>query len=136
MIDTMSDGASPKRKDPVRIAIQARALPHVQNVLVHVAKDRINPPLNSREERMAFRSEIEGSLSEDKLAALKQGDETVLAGILGDHLSEQEQMLLALAYYNHADIDVDVYVRVGLIERLTDVEHGQTHADKDRGPIH
>ncbi|MGB3247228.1 MAG: MobV family relaxase [Sulfitobacter sp.] len=134
MIDTMGDGK--KRKDPVRIALETRTLPHVQNVLAHVAKDRINPPFNSREECMAFRAEIEGCLSEGELAALKQGDENVLADILGDHLPEQEQMLLALAYYNHAEIEVDSDVRIGLIERLADLEHGQKHTDRDRGPIH
>lgn len=136
MIDVLADNKSSKRKAPVRIAIESRALPRIQEVLAHVATDRTNPPLASQEERIAFKAEIEGALNENELIALRQGDESVLVDILGDHLSEQEQLLLALAYYDHADIEVGSDVRVGLIERLTDIEYGETHTHKDRGPIH
>lgn len=135
VIDTMANGKSPKRKDPVRVAIDTSALPRVRKVLAHVKKDGINPPLTEREERMAFRDELEGALNESELTALKLGDESVLIDILGDdHLSVKEQLQLALAYYDHADIDVGSDVRVGLIERLTDIEFSETH--KNRGPIH
>lgn len=128
-LDAMADGKVAKRKDPVRIAIEARALPHVQKALAHLTHDQINPPFGSRDERLAFRAEIEGSLSEDQLAALKQGDETVLEDVLGDHLSQQQQLSLALAYFDHGDVDVDAGVRLGIIERLVDAEYDQKHRD-------
>lgn len=64
--------------------------------------------------------EIEGSLSEDQLAALKQGDETVLADILGYRL--------ALTGFDHGGIEPDDGVRLDIISRLTDAEYDQTHA--------
>lgn len=128
-LDAMADGKVAKRKDPVRIAIEARALPYVQKALAHLAQDRVNPPFTSRDERLAFRAEIEGALSEDQLVALKQGDETVLEDVLGDHLSQQQQLSLALAYFDHADVDVDAGVRRGMIERLSDAEDGPTHQE-------
>lgn len=135
MLDAMALSPS-ERKDPVRIAIEARALPHVQKALAHLAEDRINPPFSSLEERLAFRAEIEGSLSEDQLAALKQGDETVLTDILGDRLSETEQLRLALAGFDHGGIEPDDGVRLDIIRRLADAEYDQTHAHKDGGPVH
>ena len=128
-LDAMADGKVAKRKDPVRIAIEARALPHVQKALAHLAQDQINLSFTSRDEQLAFRAEIEGSLSEDQLAALKRGDETVLQDVLGDHLSQQQQLSLALAYFDHGDVDVDAGVRRGIIERLVDAEYGQKHQD-------
>lgn len=128
-LDAMADGKVAKRKDPVRIAIEARALPYVQKALAQLAQDQINPPFSSQNERLAFRAEIEGSLSEDQLVALKRGDETVLEDVLGDQLSQQQQLSLALAYYDHGDVDVDAGVRRGIIERLADAEYGQKHQD-------
>lgn len=136
MLDAMASGTVSERKDPVRIALEARALPHIQKALAHLAEDRINPPFSSREERLALRAEIEGSLSEDQLAALKQGDETVLADILGDRLSETEQLRLALAGFDQGGIEPDDGVRLDIITRLTDAEYDQTHAHKDVGPVH
>mgnify|MGYP007004570385 CR=1 FL=1 len=128
-LDAMADGKVAKRKDPVRIAIEARALPYVQKAIAHLAQDRVNPPFTSREDRLAFQAEIEGTLSEEQLVALRQGDETVLEDVLGDHLSQQQQLSLALAYFDHGDVDVDADVRRGVIERLVDAEYGQKHQD-------
>ena len=36
---------------------------------------------------------------------------------------------LALAYFDHGDVDVDAGVRRGVIERLVDAEYGQKHQD-------
>lgn len=119
----------------MRIAIEARALPYVQKALAHLEQDRINPPFSSRDERLAFRAEIEGVLSDDQLVALKKGDESVLDGILGDDLSQQQQCRLALAYFDHGDVDVDAGIRLGIIERLSDIET-QGHVHGDRGPRH
>lgn len=134
-LNAMADGKVTKRKDPVRIAIEARALPYVQKALAHLEQDRINPPFSSRDERLAFRAEIEGVLSDDQLVALKKGDESVLDGILGDDLSQQQQCRLALAYFDHGDVDVDAGIRLGIIERLSDIET-QGHVHGDRGPRH
>lgn len=128
-LDAMADGKVAKRKDPVRIAIEARALPYVQKALAHLAQDRVNPPFTSREDRLAFQAEIEGTLSEEQLMALRQGDETVLEDVLGDHLSQQQQLSLALAYFDHAEVDVDAGVRHGIIERFSDAEDGLKHQE-------
>lgn len=128
-LDAMADGKVAKRKDPVRIAIEARALPYVQKALAHLAQDRVNPPFTSRDDRLAFQAEIEGALSDEQLVALRQGDETVLEDVLGDHLSQQQQLSLALAYFDHADVDVGAGIRRGMIERLFDAEDGPKHQE-------
>lgn len=135
-LDAMADGKVAKRKDPVRIAIEARALPYVQKALAHLAQDRVTPPFISRDERSAFRAEIESSLSEDELVALKQGDETVLEDVLGDRLTQQQQLSLALAYIDHSGIDVGSDVRNSLIERLVENELQEGPVHRERGPRH
>jgi len=60
---------------------------------------------------------------------IRQGDETVLEDVLGDHLSQQQQLSLALAYFDHGDVDVDAGVRRGMIERLSDAEDGPKHQE-------
>lgn len=89
----------------------------------------MNLPFTSRDDRLAFQAEIEGARSEEQLVALKQGNETVLEDVLGDRLSQQQQLSLALAYFDHVDVDVDAGVRRGIIERLSDAEDGHKHRD-------
>ena len=49
--------------------------------------------------------------------------------VLGDHLSQQQQLSLALAYFDHADVDVGAGIRRDMIERLSDAEDGPKHQD-------
>lgn len=129
-----------KRKDSTRVAIAKRSLPLVEKALAHFSADRTDDPFSTSAEQMRFRAEIETSLGKDELNALKQGREEVLTHILDDPLSEEDQLRMALAYYN-ADIDnIDRAVRLDVIERLTEIEFGrlkaERHSDTDRGPTH
>ena len=43
--------------------------------------------------------------------------------------AQKQQLSLALAYFDHGDVDVDAGVRRGMIERLSDVEDGPKHQE-------
>ena len=141
-LDTMLDAPEEalKRKDSTRVAIAPRSLPLVEKALARFSVDQISEPFSTSAEQMRFRAEIETSLDKDELIALKQGHEEVLTHILDDPLSEEDQLRLALAYYNTDINDIDGDVRRDVISRLTDIEYdrlkGESHSDTDRGPTH
>ena len=94
------------------------------------------PPLNSTAEREAFLDEIEDTLSDEDLAALRDGNSGVLASVLDGQLEEAEQLRLALAYYQQTDTEIPNYALRSVVDRLVDVEEPETHTHRDRGPIH
>ena len=112
------------------------ALPYTRLILERMREDRTAPPLNGTAEREAFLEEIEGTLSDDDLTALRDGNSTVLAPILGGQLEEDEQLRLALAYYQQTDVEIPNHALRSVVDRLVDVEDPETHTHKDRGPIH
>jgi hypothetical protein len=112
------------------------ALPYTRLVLERMCEDRMAPPLNSTAEQTAFLGEIEDALSDDDLAALRDGNSTVLAPILGGHLEEAEQLRLAFAYYQQTDAEIPNHALRSVVDRLVDVEDTETHAHRDSGLTH
>lgn len=63
------------------------------------------------------------------IAGSHGADETVLEDVLGDRLSQQQQLSLALAYFDHANVDVGAGISRGMIERVSDAEDGAKHQE-------
>jgi hypothetical protein len=136
-IDGMENGTIGERPDPTPVAIDVRPLPHVRKALDHTAKDRINPPFETETQRTAFRTEIESSLSDQQLNALRGGDAGVLANVTGGPLEDEEQLRLAIAYFQNADIEVPREVLLNTIEQLAELESKQIHkSGPDTGTTH
>ena len=112
------------------------ALPYTRLVLERMREDRTAPPLNGPAERRAFLDEIEDTLSDDDLTALRDGASTVLAPILGDQMEEADQLRLTLAYYQQTDAEIPNHALRSVVDRLADVEEPETHTHRDRGLIH
>lgn len=135
-LDAMAERQTTKQKDTARVEIETHPLPHVRQALQQMTEDRMGIPFATEAERTAFRSEIESSLPDDQVDALRDGNVEVLAPILGDWLDEADQHRLALSYYTHADVEVSNEVLRGVIDRLADLENNETHTHQERGPIH
>lgn len=135
-MDATAQGRATKQKDPARVTVDTHPLPHVRQALEKLAEDLMASPFETQTERTAFRSEIESSLPDAHLDALREGNTEVLAPILGDWLDEEDQLRLALAYYQHADVEVPNDVLRPVVDRLVDVEEAETHTHRDGGLTH
>ncbi len=110
--------------------------PHVRQVLEKRAEDGHGTPFATQADRAAFQEEIEQSLSDEDLIALRDGNAKVLSPILGGQLEEVEQLRLALTYYQQTDVEVPNDALRSVVERLVDVEEAETHTHRDGGLIH
>ena len=118
--------------------VEARppALPLVRQVLEKLAEDRHATPFATQAGRAAFQEEMEQSLSDEDLIALRDGNVEVLSPIVGGQLEEVEQLRLALAYYQQTDVEIPNHALRSVAERLVDVEEPETHTHRDGGLAH
>jgi hypothetical protein len=135
-LDAMDAGRISNRKELIEVAVEPRALPHIRQALEKLVEDRLAHPFETQAERTAFRAEIESSLPDTHLDALREGNAEVLAPIFGDYLDQKDQLTLALAYYQHADVEIPNEVMRSVVDRLTDVEENETHTHRDAGLTH
>ena len=118
------------------VEAQPLALPHVRQALEKFAEDCYATPFAIQADCAAFQEEMEQSLSDEDLIALRDGNVEVLSSILGAQLEEVEQLRLALTYYQQTDVEIPNHALRSVVDRLVDVEEPETLTHRDGGLIH
>lgn len=138
-VDAMAAYGKYPTDDLERIAIGKPALPYCEKTLEHVRDDGLGSPFTKKADVLAFRAEVEATLSADALDALWDGEVDGVSVLFDEPVSNLEAMRFALIYLDDAGIHSQHSVRLDLIERMTDAQFGKQNerlVDREPGVSH
>ena len=133
-----ADGKYPT-DDLERISIGKPALPYCEKTLEYVRDAGLGSPFTNKADVLAFRAEVEATLSADALDAFWGGEVDGVSVLFDEPVSNLEAMCFALIYLDDAGIHSQHSTRLGLIERMTDAQFGKQNerlVDQEPGVTH
>lgn len=126
-------------EDLERITVGKPALPYCEKALAHIRSDGSDPAFTNKADVLAFRAEVEVTLSADALDALWSGDVSGVSVLFDETVTDFEVMRLALTYLDDAGIHSQHVARLDLIERMGDIwveNRNEREVDQEPGIRH
>lgn len=134
-VAAMSAAGKYPTDDLERIVVGKPALPYCEKTLEHVRNGGLGSPFTNKADVLAFRAEVEATLSADALDALWNGEVDGVSVLFDEPVSNLEAMRFAFTYLDDAGIHSQHAVRLDLIERMGNVRmENQNEREVDQEP--